>query len=206
VEGPCDDVLARAALAGDQDRRRRVRDPTDHRDDFLQGLARADQPSDARFRVRRSSQLVVLLGDRPHLGDPLEAELQPRRLDRLGQEIEGADAKRGDGAVEVLIRRDDDDRRLGAPLAKAPDQLESVDSRELEVDQVGVEFVGRRDLERRLGVADGDRMVTVPYEGGGEPLANELVVIDDEDVSGSSRQGGAPEKRVMSRCASDSPW
>ena len=59
--------------------------------------------------------------------------MQPRHVDRLGQEVDGAEAQRGDGVFDRRVTGDDDDVGLGA--AELRQQVHAAGIRQLDVEQ-----------------------------------------------------------------------
>ena len=145
VDGPRDQLLAGAALAGDQDGDVLGGDPADRLEDLEHGGAAADD------RVA-----AFLLGGR--LGDDGGLAAQPRELQRLADDssqvlgVERLDQvvvrpllHRLDGMLRSRGRRDEHDRDAGVDL---PDALVDLQPRE-----VGEPEVEQDDVRRPLGDA-----------------------------------------------------
>ena len=75
------------------------------------------------------------------LDDLLEQDLQPLRIDRLGEVVVGADLDRFDGGLDRALPREDDRGDVAVLLLQAPDELETVDAghREIADDDAGTE-------------------------------------------------------------------
>ena len=122
VDGPRHQLLARPALAHDEDGGRGRRH-VGHR--LVDGEHRRRGPHDLRHRLRVGPRGRRLLG----LGQlsPLDGlahhALQLRRLDGLGQVVVGALTHRGHRALDVGVRRHQDDRRGRAGFADAPQHV-----------------------------------------------------------------------------------
>ena len=109
-------------------------------------------------------------------------------VERFRQEVVGADLEAPDHALRVLEARDHDHGQVpeGLVALHPLEHLEPVDPRHLDVEQ---DHVGRvlADRGERLGaVGRRGRAVTVALERRGEEPSIQRVVVDDEDVPGST--------------------
>jgi hypothetical protein len=161
-------LLAGAALTGDRNRdvgRRNHRDslvelldPRTAADDDI-ALARSALGSVAGARALERRAVIAQR--------TLEAQLELRAIERLGDEIECAEAHRLDGNVAGLAAGHDDDARLDALFAQSSQHVDSAHARHVVVEQHDVESVvvlpridgdrhrvltggHRRDIERRV--------------------------------------------------------
>ena len=116
------------------------------------------------------------------LDDLVEQDLQPLRLDRLGQVVVGAFLDRLDRRFDGALRRQDHDGEVAAIVLERAQQLEAAHARHHEVaDDDGWSEDGDA-LKRLFPVARGI--------GGKSPRAHELgqtearagLVLDDEDA------------------------
>ena len=170
-----------------------------------QHRARQQLRPDPRVAVRPREDLVHhLFGQEPHedVADALvleivqglavepgvDARAQDRRVERLGQEVVGAGLQTADDALGVVDARDHDHGQVAELLVglDALEDLDAVHAGHLDVEQ---DHVGRVLADRRQGRGP------VVRRGGSEPLSGERrrdepsverVVVDDEDVPGST--------------------
>jgi hypothetical protein len=160
VDRARDQVLAGAALAGDQHVRRQRRHAIDGRQHRLQRAAAADQV--ARWRaLERAAQVAVLQHEAPVLGEPADLGDQLLVAERLQQVVDGAEPQRRDGGVEVAVRGHQDDHRLRARGHQPLQQFDAGRHRHADVGQAQVEgaLLGQRrrgaavarDLDREAG-------------------------------------------------------
>ena len=107
VDHARDELLARAGLAGDVDRRLAARDLGDHLAQLLHRRRMADQRVRRPLRVSLALSLAELQRARSQLAQVVEVE-------RLGDEIERAELERAHGGLDVAVRRDHRHRRARA--------------------------------------------------------------------------------------------
>ena len=115
MERARDELLARAALAGDEHRRRRSRRRgRAGRRPAVIGRARAEEVVEARRALGdRAPQALDLLAQRAVLRPRARAASAQRvELERLGDEVVRAGADRGDRRLEAAEGGDDDDRHV----------------------------------------------------------------------------------------------
>src|SRR5262245_1840951 len=201
VEGLRDQLLARAALPGDEHVAAPVRHAPDQGEDLAHRRALADQLAERAGAVDRAPQAAVLLLERPPLEGALDREQHGLRLEGLGHVVAGAGAHRLDGRVDAAERRHQHHRRLGAQPAEVPDHLDAGLSRHLDVAQhdavVGLAQLleGERGA-RRLG--DGEPALA---EERGEHLAHGGVVGDAQDARGFGHHRSVLEHAACQRGA-----
>ena len=183
VQRARDELLAGAALAGDQHGRVGLGDAVDQVADLPHRRARADDLARQRAAVDLLAQPLDLGAQRAVLHRALERERELLDLERLGDEVVGAGADRRDRGLDAAERGDHDDRHVGPVGGDALAQLEAVHAAHVEVGDDDVEvlvleqrqrFVGRR-LPRRLEAGAAQR--------GFQRLAQTLIVVDDEDAT-----------------------
>jgi hypothetical protein len=181
-------LLAGAALAGDQHRRVALGDGLDpveqpqHRgaasDDGAGALAGA-----VRLALRQlGARLFQLALERPLGGDPLQLQDDLVDVERLGQIVVGAFLQRRDRVVDGGVGGDEDDVGAGRLLPHAAEQRQPVDLGEPDVADHHVEHV-RRDLGQPLGAVGGQAH---PMTGVAQGVAHQDpkvgFIIDEEDV------------------------
>jgi len=181
MHGAGDQLLARAALAGDEHARlarRHQRDPLEH---HLHGGTGADhlfRRLDAFLR-----RLTRRLLKRPALegaGDGVERLIE---IKRLGEIVERAPFDRPHRGRKIAERRHDNDRRIARQLFELGERRQSVEARQTHVehDGVGRLLLGqtKRFLRRRN---DGDLMPEL-RERLLERPADGFLVIDNQEVA-----------------------
>ena len=123
-----DDLLAGPGLADQQDRSVHIRDLRDQLAQLAQRRALAQQ---ARNRVRDGAALAQpahLFGEAAVLERAVHPEDQLLDLERLGQEIVGAGANRGDRRIEAAERGDHQHRDVRVIGGHAFAELDAGDS------------------------------------------------------------------------------
>ena len=177
-----DQLLAGAALAGDQHRGRRRRDLAELGHDRVHRRRVADHPLEAELLVELLLQLDVrslqplrlrrLVGDGPQLVD----------IERLGQVGRGPGLHGGDGRLDRAVAGQDHDLGVGQLALGLGQDLEPADSVH---DQVGDDDVEDLlfDQPEALGAAGGhDAVVADPLEALGHGRGVRLIVVDHQDA------------------------
>ncbi len=178
MDGADDEFLARAVLAGDQDRG--IADG-DLRDELAHGVHRAavadDDATTAGLRLQHAA-----VGDgflvRQAVGD---RDQQPVAVDRLLHEVVGALPHRRDRGLDVAMARDHDDRHADVRGAEPLQHLEPVETRHLDVQQhdVGSMPLG---LSQAVGAVCGlEDLVAVILQVQADGVTDGRIVVDDED-------------------------
>ena len=179
VDGPGDELLARAALAVDQDGGVGRRDLEDLLPEVLDERVVADD-------------LVVLLGlllevlafpaEARLLEGVADAEEDALAVERLLQEIEGPELGRLDGRLDGALPRDHDDLRDERPLPELGQDLEAALARHLDVqeDEVDADRL-LEHLQAVLARPGLEELVALVLEDHLQGLADVLLVVDDQD-------------------------
>ena len=200
VERLRDELLAGAALAGDEDRRGGVRHLPD---DVVDGLHRRRLAHERRtFPVRevRVDVLALEVVGARRLGDDL---LQLLLLEGLRDVVERPRLERRDRAVHRAVGGDDDDRDVGELGGDPPQQLHPAELRHHEVRHDHVHRRLLQDAERLLAVCGGGDLVPLALQHRGEDAPDVHLVVDDEDVGhgGSfNTNGGGCAARNQACC------
>jgi hypothetical protein len=118
-------LLARARLADDQHRRRRVRGLLDDLIDLPHLRAVADDASEAPLLAQLPPERKVLALLGVELGNPLQQPLQFLWIDGLGEVVLGAILHRFDGGLDGTLRREQDHAEMLLVLER-PQQLQAV--------------------------------------------------------------------------------
>jgi hypothetical protein len=201
VQRASNQLLAGAALAGDE----------------AGGLGAGRPPSRSnRSRIGALAPTISSKADRPRplALEALELAAQPLvldgaldpghevgRLERLGQEVVGANPERGDGGVEAAVGGDHHHRQV-RPVGDDP--LAQLDARqavlELDVGHHHVEVLFRQQGERLLGRVAGRHLEAAVPQVIVDRGAEVVVVVDQQDAAGSgSRCRGTGPSGVARR-------
>src|SRR5439155_1630422 len=224
VEGAGDQLFAGAVFAGDEHARRGGRHLLDALDHALHGPARAHH---LVLGVHLGLEPHVLAGEVYVLEGVAQREQDAVRVERLLEEIVGAELGRFDGGLDGAVARDHHDLRARVELAQLAQRLEAVHALHLDVEQheVGPELGVEA---QRLG-AGGARahFEVLVLEQLGQRLTDALLVVHDQHAPahvflrlkrysttpvgwmatsvkvGETRSGTAPlESAPATRCAS----
>ncbi len=187
VQGAGDELLAGAALAGDQHRGRGVGDALEdgvHVDDRL---ALADDPEAGRPLARgggRHGDLPrgVGVGEVPRAQGLLDDDPHFVLIEGLGDEIEGARLQRLDGDVHRAVGRHHHHGAGGVVAQRGAEQLHPVDLGHAQIGDHQVDVVLFEEGQGRLAVFCGVNVVAVAAELSDEHLAQVRFVVDDEDL------------------------
>ena len=127
------------ALAGDEDRRRRIGDALQ---DGVEIRDAARRPDDAEARGscgRRGARVgAAKLTGLQRLRDDLTDFVL---VERLGDEIERAALERFDGGVDAPVRRDEDDRQLRLVDQRSLEESHAIDLRHFEIGDNEIDVV-----------------------------------------------------------------
>ena len=178
VERARDQLLARPALARDQDRRRGRCGQLDRLAQLAQGGRGTHQLAALGGRGLR---LTALLAQPPGLDRVADREQHLLALERLLEEVEGAALGRLDRGRHVGVTGEHHDRHVVAPLAHQLQRFQAVHLGHPDVEQDGVgrtvaDDAQRLDPGRRLL-----RAVALELEDHAQALADRGLVVDDQD-------------------------
>ncbi len=171
--------LARAGLAHQQHRGRRVRDARGDVEDLAHRGAGGHQAPEADLGLERLAQRAGLATDAGVVEGASEEQRQLVEAERLGHVLVGALADRIHRGLDGAVRGHHDDRTLGGELARQGQQLHAVDLGHPQIGDKGVERV-RAELLRGLD-AGAARQGLEPSltEAVGEGLGQLGIVVDD---------------------------
>jgi hypothetical protein len=180
VDGAGDQLLAGAALAGDEHGRVAVGDPVDQLADPADGRALADDAGDRPGRGQGLAQPADLAAGPAVLDRAGHRQLDVAGVERLDHEVPGAGPQRRDRGVDVGLAGDDDHRdvRVGDP-----DLLAQLDARQAGHADVGDDDVVLALAQRGQGglaAVDERRLVAAADEEVLEERAFVAIVVDDE--------------------------
>ena len=190
VQRPCDETLAGAVLAGDEDVGVRRADAGDDLEDGLHRRGVGDETGHGRRRRRialcassRSARRMA----RPSSTCVLDDRLQPLVVPRLLDEVAGAPAHRFDGEVHRTPRRHHHHRQRRVELLDLLQQVEPLGARRgvarvVQIDQHRVVLaLAERGHDRRRRL-DGVDQIAVGLEQQPERLEDVTLVIGDEEA------------------------
>jgi len=183
VDGARHQLLAGAALSGDEHRSGRRGDLLDHPVELEHGGALPDELVQAAEADHLAPEEEDLLAHGRPLQPLQEDGLEAFGIDGLGQVVVDAAPRGFDRALDRAVRCQHDARRLAAAVLQFGDQLEAGPPGEL---QVGHDQVGRRLLharERLLGVRGELHLVAEARDDAGKALADSFFVVNDQDAS-----------------------
>src|SRR5262245_11623427 len=199
VQGAGGNLLAGAALSGDEHRGARVGNPPEQIVDRRHRRARADQVPEVGRLLDDAAELLDLLPQPPVLDGTFERDHEGVELDRLGDEIVGARADGGDRRLERAEGRDHDGGHVGVTADDLLAELEAVHALQAQIGDDDVDVALPQDVQRvRRRGAPCDRESSLA-ERRVERLAHAAVVVDEQHVashdaslssSASSRPGG----------------
>jgi hypothetical protein len=195
VQRPRDEFLARAALAGDEDRRLGVGDARDELAHLQHRLARAEDVFEALRSLDRLSQAFDLFAQRAVIEGALDRQGELVHVERLRHEVVRAGTNGGDGRLHVRERGDDDDGHVLAARDEELAELDAAHPRHVHVGHHDAEVVSLEAGDRVLGRVDRGDVVVPPAELHLEDLAHASVVVDDEDAAFHEILESAPTLR-----------
>ena len=161
--------LARAGLAQHQDRARGRRHRLEQRPELAHRRAAADEPLEPVAAIELLAQVLVLGAQVASLERGAQHVEQLVELERLGDEVGGAEPDRRDGILHRSVPGHEDDDDVGVPLEGG---IEDVGARSAWQPEVGDDrVVGevRQALEgdvARVGFVDEEPFVAQPQRGG----------------------------------------
>ena len=137
----------------------------------------------------------------------LDDEDQPVGLERLLDEVVGAELDRGDRGFDVAVAGDHHHRHVAVLLLDHFQQLQAVEPRALHPDveqhQMRPARLDRR--QRLVGIARKAASMALVRENAGDELADVVLVVDDQDIGGHqdglscAKQPGARQRRPAKR-------
>ena len=175
-----DELLARAALAGDEHRGRGPRHLVDDLDDLPHGGRLPHEGVHVLAPRELGPEHHHLALERALLEGAPDQQEHLLRVEGLGEVVEGSELHGDHGGLDRLHRRHQDHVE---PVIERPDpleHLESVDSRQSDVQEDEIDRAGPEHLERLRAVGDLQHVVLV-LEDQTERLPHPRVVVHHED-------------------------
>ena len=193
VDQPRQQLLAGAALAEDQHRRRQLRDLVHQIDDVARIAARADDEfalglvGDLR-RQRHHLTIQVLA-----LAGVADDRAQLVVVEVLGDVVIRAVLHRLHGGFDLVDRRDHDHFDQAVVFLDDAEDFEAADAGQPNVEEHQIDVVFVQDRERRFAAGD-PQDPELALEDRGQRIPHALVVVDDENglrlVTHRSEEGG----------------
>ena len=180
VDGVGDELLARAALPGDQDRRRRARDLGDQAEEGLHRRVLAHDP----VEVTRPGKLGPKKHDLPFQRAPVERSTDHVQdfvlVERLGQVLEGAELHGGDRRTYGGDRGHEDDVELLIERLHPFQDFDAIHPGQADVEEDQIHVGGAHDVEGLETIGDIKDLVLV-LQDHAERLAEAEVVVHDQN-------------------------
>ena len=183
------ELLARAALAGDQDRRPARRRLDDQVEDLPHPRTLADDVAETvGVRLQVLAQGAVL-DDQPVLRQGVAQHGQDLVvLERLADVVEGAALHRRDRVFHRRERGDHQHRHVVVDLLQLVEQPHAVHPRQHDVDDGRVERHGAQQVESFVRGRRQPDLITLAREQRVEDFAHDLLVVDDENGAGGRHE------------------
>ena len=105
---------------------------------------------------------------------------QHAQIERLGDEIEGAQLERAHGGFNIAVRRDDGDRQVGAVLLDPGDEIEAVAVGKAHVGETQIELLVLQQAARGGDIGRGARVEIHAAQREADELEQVGLVIDDQ--------------------------
>ena len=192
TNGPCarrlrvvkrarDQLLAGAALAGDQHGRVGVRHAVDQVEHLRIAGLDADDLLDRRAAPTSWRRRLTSSRSARCWTARCDGQTQHLDVERLGDEVVGAGADRGDRGLEAAEGGDHHHRHVGPVADDALAQGEPVHPVHVEVGDDDVEVLAVQEHERFVATRTPRGVVTHVAQRGFHRLAETLVIVDDQD-------------------------
>ena len=182
VKGLRDELLARAALAGHENRRFGVGDARDEVAHLDHRGAAPEDLVEARRVARGLAKEPDLVAQRAVAEGPLESEAQRLQVEGLGDEVVRPGTYGRDGGLHVGVGGRDDDGHLLAPVDELLAERDPRRARQIEVHERGPEVVDPERPESIVGPAGKRDGESPPQKVRFDPFAA-AAVVDEEDAT-----------------------
>jgi hypothetical protein len=207
VQSTCDQFLAGARLAEDQDAGSGRRDRIDDAVHLAHGLGRSGQLRIVRESFELGRQHPVPFTDRvfiKRLGDERFEAVQLLRGERLLDIVVGATLHRLDCRPNRGLARDDDAFRGDVPELQFFEQGQSIHAGHFQIGQDEAEPLARQPAERLLAVGHDLDVVFQIGQDRAQPSSDRWLIISDQDTrwrhTGRRRQVGNVTFAHCERC------
>ena len=179
VNRPRDELLADAALAGDEHRGVGGRGAADGGHHVLQPRALADH---LMADLDGLLQHAVLVAQLPRIERVAEADEHALARERLLDEIERALFRRFDGGADRSVARHDDDRERVVDVAQPLEDLDAIHAGHLHVEQHEIGSFALGERESFLAGGGADHVVALVLERHLQRVADRRLIVDYEDA------------------------
>jgi hypothetical protein len=180
VDRARDDLLAGAALAGDEHGCIGDRDLIDQRIDLMHRGRRADHVAAAARRCDDLAQPLDLAAQRAVLGGAADRDRERFDLDRLGHEVVRTRADRADRGLEAAKRGQHDDRQIGPVGDDVLAQLEAGHALHVEIGDDDVDIVLGQRRDRVRAAAERHDVEAALLEAELDEIDHLALVVDDK--------------------------
>ncbi len=178
VELPGDELLSRSVLSHDEHPRV---GRSDARYRFHDGEHLGVGADDIRLDADLPLQLDVLARELGLIDAVADRQQQPLHIDRLLQKIERPELRRVDRGGDRSVPRYDDDGKTGMKLLELSENLETVHTRHLDVEQHDVDALARGEIQGGRAVRRGEGLELLVREQPLERAPDTLFVVDDQN-------------------------
>ena len=197
MDGPGDDVLARAGLPCDEHGAHGGRHALHELHDLPHGRRRADDVADAVARLQLRAQTAREVHQVLALEGPRRGHDQLRRAHRLLQIVEGAELDGLHGGLDRGVPGHDEHFRLRRDVPGRAKQLDAVHLGHLDVQQEQVEAVAPEQLQPGARRRGGRHLVPFFDEHAPDALAHHLFVVHGEHPGGLRPASYVVHDRVL---------
>ncbi|MFO0631457.1 MAG: hypothetical protein U0168_01265 [Nannocystaceae bacterium] len=188
VQRACGQLLAGAALAGDEHRRVGLGRAREQLVGASHGCARARQRAEAGRRRDQLAQTRGLVADAALADDPRHAQTHGFDRDRLLDVVVGPGSDRGDGRLHACKRGHHDDGQIGPFAAELGAEFEPAHARQVHVREHDVVAAVLDRLEPGFGAVAGVDREVLRRQPGDQQRAEIRVVVDHQHATRPSLQ------------------
>ena len=181
VDGPCDELLADAALALDEHRRLEVGDLRDRSEDLRHRGALREDRLELALLLDLLLQRAVLAPERLALLRLPEREHDLVGLERLADVVVGAGLHRLEREVDAAVRAHHDHGRRVLLRLQRREQIETVHLGHPDVGEDDVRAERVHERERRFAAVGDLHVVAMALEKRLQDEADVLFIVDDKD-------------------------
>jgi hypothetical protein len=178
-----DELLAGATFARDQERHIGIGHAIDQVLDLLHRRARADHLIETSGLGDLPTQALDLVTKPAMLDRSREGKAQGLDIERLGDEVVGADAERVDCGVHAAERGDDHHRDIGAVGDDSFAEREAAHPFHVQVADHDIEVLLVEHYKRLAGRGSPGHPEATPRHRLGQGLCHALVVVDDQHMA-----------------------
>jgi hypothetical protein len=182
----CDQALAGARLARQQDRAVGPGDGLDHLEDFQHRLAAADDVRELMRQTKRSLQQHVLLTQLPVLDLLPDFHLEQVDVERLAQVVARAESHRFDRCFRGCERGDHDPQNVLVDLFRGTQHIDAAQIRHLDVGDQQIDRLTLQRIDCRTAVVRQHDLVAFPPQDNRQQFAHRSLIVDHENARRSA--------------------